>query len=170
MLGQASQQRLHLVAFEEVRLGGCCPLHGDGRHLLADAEHLRFPPGDVVEQGVQGRQTLVAGADMIVAVVLQVAEEAEDLLEAQVLEAELRDLRSLLFGDEAQQEPDGVAVAAYRRRPQPFHRDQVVEEEGVDQRPERPRPGHGFAGDHAGSAKASNRRLASASSWGVMVR
>ena len=170
MRGRCWSSASHLVAFEEVRLGGRCPLHGDGRDLLADAEHLRLSGGDVVEQRVQGRQALVAGPDVVVAVVLQVAQEAEDLFEAEVLDVELGDLRSLVLGHEAQQEPDGVAVAAHRRRPQPLHRDQVVEEEGVDQRPERPRAGHGFASDHAGSAKASNRRLASASSWGVMVR
>ena len=96
--GQVPEQGLDLVALEEVRLGGCRPLHGDGRDLLADAEHLRLPAGDVVEQGVQGRQALVAGADVVGAVILQVAEEAEDPLEAQVLDAELGDLRSLVLG------------------------------------------------------------------------
>jgi hypothetical protein len=52
--GQRAEQRLDLVAFEEAGLGWCCPLGRDGRHLLAGAEHLRFPAGDVVEQGVQG--------------------------------------------------------------------------------------------------------------------
>ncbi len=64
----------------------------------------------------------------------------------------------------------GVPVAAHRGRAEPFHRDQVVEEEGVDGRPERPLPGHQFPSSQAGSAKASKRRPASASSWGVMVR
>ena len=76
----------------------------------------------------------------------------------------------LSSADEAQQEPDGVPVAAHRGRAEPLDRDQVVEEKGVDDRPERPPPGHGFPADHAGSAKASKRRLASASSCGVMVR
>ena len=97
MRGRRCSSACDLVAFEEVGLGGCCPLHGDGRHLLADAEHLRFSAGDVVEQGVQGRQALVAGADVVVAVVLQVAQEAEDPLEAQVLEVELGDLGSLVL-------------------------------------------------------------------------
>src|SRR5664280_3238187 len=88
---------------------------------------------------MKGRQALVAGPDMIVAVMLQVAQEAEDPFEAQILEVELGDLRYLVLGDEAQQEPDGVAVATHRRRPEPLHGDQVIEEEGVDERPERRR-------------------------------
>jgi hypothetical protein len=60
---------------------------------------------------VQRRQALVAGPDVVVTVVLQVAQEPEDVLEAQVLEAELGDLGFLLLGDEAQQQPDGRAPA-----------------------------------------------------------
>ena len=73
--GQVAEQSLDLVAFEEVRFGRRGSLHGDGRHPLADAEHLGFPAGDVLEQGVQGGQALVAGADVVAAVVLQVAQE-----------------------------------------------------------------------------------------------
>ena len=173
--GKAPEQLLHLVALEEVRLGGCGSLHGDGRDALADLEHLRLPAGDVVEQGVQGRQALVAGPDVVAALVLQVAEEPEDPFEAEVCNGELGDLRSLVLGDVAQQQPDGVPIAAHRGRAQPLHRDQMVEEERVDQRPERLLAGHGVAGhgvpaDQAGRAKVSNRWLASASSCGVIVR
>ena len=45
--------------------------------------------GDVVEQGVQGGQALVAGADVVAAVVLEVTKEPEDPVEGQVLEAGL---------------------------------------------------------------------------------
>jgi hypothetical protein len=45
----------------------------------------------------------------------------------------------------------------------------MVDEEGVDQGAERLSAGHGMPADHAGWAKASNRWLASASSWGVIV-
>jgi len=38
---------------------------------------------------VQGRQALVAGADVVGAVVLEVAQEAKDPFEAQVLDGEL---------------------------------------------------------------------------------
>jgi hypothetical protein len=84
--------------------------------------------------------------------------------------AEPGDVHVLVAGGEAQQQPDGVPVAAHRRRAQPLDGDQVVGEEGVDERPERPRPGHHLPSVQAGCAKASKRRPASTSSCGVMVR
>jgi hypothetical protein len=99
---------------------------------------------------VQGRQALVAGPYVVAALVFQVAQEPQDPFEAQVCDVELGDLRSLVLGSEAQQEPDGVAVAAHRGRAQPLHRNQVVEEEGLDERPERLWAGHGVPADHAG--------------------
>ncbi len=56
--GEVPQQRLDFVAFEEVGLGGCGSFHGDGVHLLTDAEHLGLPRGDVVEQRMQHGQAL----------------------------------------------------------------------------------------------------------------
>ena len=101
--GQAFEQCLDLVAFQEVGLRWCSSLRWDGGHLLADAEHLGFTGGDVLEEDVQGRQTLVASPDMIGPVVLQVAEEGEDALERQVIDVELCDLLPLVLGHEAQQ-------------------------------------------------------------------
>jgi hypothetical protein len=98
-----SQQIVDLVAFQEAGLGWRGPFRGDGGHLLADAEHLRFAGGDVVEQGVQGRQPLVAGSDVVAAVVFEVAEEGEDPLKGQVLDAELGDLGAVVGSHEAQQ-------------------------------------------------------------------
>jgi hypothetical protein len=49
-------------------------------------------------------------------------------------------------------------------------RDQVIDEEGVQDRPERLGIAHSPASAHAGSANASNRRFAWFSSPGVMVR
>lgn len=60
-----------------------------------------------------GQPAVVCRSDVIGAVVLQMSQEAEDLLEAQVLDVELGDLCSLLVGHEAQQQPDGTAVAAH---------------------------------------------------------
>jgi hypothetical protein len=151
-------------------LGWRRSLGGDGGHPLAHGEHVGLACGDVVEQGVQGSQALVAGADVVAAVVLEVAQEAEDPFEGQVLDAEPGDLGALVVCDEMQQEPYRVAIAAHRRPAQSLHGDQVVDEEGVQERPERPRPGHGCACTKVGAAKASNRRFASVSSWGVMVR
>ena len=79
-------------------------------------------------------------------------------------------LQPLSAATNSRQQPDGVAVAAHRGRAQALDGDQVVGEEGVQDRPERLAVGHRAASAQAGSAKASNRRLASASSSGVIVR
>src|SRR5262249_42879010 len=112
---------------------------------------------------------LVAGADVVAAAFLQVPQEGQDLLEGEVFQGQAGDLAPLGGGGECQQEPDGVAVAADRGGPQPFDRDQVVSEVGVQDRSER-LGFHGAAAVQAGSASASNRRLACSSSAGVMVR
>lgn len=65
----------------------------------------------IVEQGVQGGQALVACPHVVVAPGLQVAEEAEDPLEGEVLDGEPGELGATVVGHETQQEPHGVAVA-----------------------------------------------------------
>ena len=61
-------------------------------------------------------EPLVARADVVAAVLFEVPEEADDPLEGEIIERQARDLAVLLGGDELQQEPDRVAVAAHRGR------------------------------------------------------
>ena len=149
---QAAEQGLDLVAFQEAGLGRCGPFHRDGGHPLAHGERLGFTGGDVVEQRVHGGQTLVAGSDVVVALVLQVAQEAHDPVEGQVVDGQLGDLGLVVVGHEPQQEHDRVPVAAHRRRPQALHGDEVVDEERLDQRPDGLSGAHGVASDHTGWA------------------
>ena len=53
---------------------------------LADAEHLGFSAGQVVEETVDGRQALVAGAYVVLAVDLEMAEKADHPVEGEVPE------------------------------------------------------------------------------------
>jgi hypothetical protein len=46
------------------------------------------------------------------------------------------DRAALVGGDELEKEPHCVAVAAHRRRPKSLDGDQMVDEEGLQQRPE----------------------------------
>jgi len=119
---------------------------------------------------VEGGEALVACPGVVVAVLLQVTQEADHPLEGQIVEVELGDLGALVLRDISQQKPHRVAVAAHRRRPESFDGDQVVDEERVHEQPELSVAGHGLASDHAGSVNASKRRLASSSSPAVMVR
>ena len=93
-----------------------------------------------------------------------------DPLEGEILERQPADLAALVGGDEQEQEPDRVAVAAHRAGRRPFDRDQVVDEEGVHDGPSGVGGSSCAPPGQAGSANASNRRLASSSSAGVIVR
>jgi hypothetical protein len=107
---------------------------------------------------------------VVAPVVLEVAEEPDDAVEGEVGEGEAGDLAALVGRDEHEEEPHGVAVAAHRGGAEPFDRDQVAGEEGVQDRAEGLGLGHHATWVQAGAAKASNRRLASASRSGVIVR
>jgi hypothetical protein len=67
-----TEQCLDLVALQEVRLGRGHALHRDGCDLLADIEHLRRPGGDVLEEAVQRGEPLVAGANVVAALLFEV--------------------------------------------------------------------------------------------------
>ena len=119
---------------------------------------------------MQRGQPLVARADVVAPVLFEVPEEPDGPLEGEVAEGETGDRAPLVGRDEAQEEPDRVPVAAHRGWTEPFDRNQVVDEEGVQQGPERRVIAHGAGSAQAGSAKASKRRFASSSRAGVTVR
>ena len=105
---------------------------------------------------------------MVAPVDLQVTEEAQHDLEGQIIQAQLGDLGPLLLGQEAEQEPHGVPIAAHRCGPQALHRHQMVDEERMHQRPQGPSRVHAWTASVG--AKASNRWLACPSSAGVIVK
>ena len=113
--GQAGDQVLDLVLFQEPGLGRGGPFYRDGGHLLAGAEQLGVAAGQVLEQAVHRGQPLVAGAHVVAPVLLKVAQEAEDTVEGEVPEPETGDLAALVRSGEHQQQPDGVPVAAPRQ-------------------------------------------------------
>jgi hypothetical protein len=57
---------------------------------------LGHPPSEVLEESVQTRETLIAGARMIVALRFEVAEKPEHPLEGEILEGESGDLPARL--------------------------------------------------------------------------
>jgi len=82
---------LDFIAFEEVRFGRSHPLHGNGCHALTNAKHLGCSAADVLEETVDGGQALVAGADVVGTVSLEVAQKADHPVEGEIVEAETRD-------------------------------------------------------------------------------
>src|SRR5258708_38173865 len=101
---------------------------------------------------------------------LEIPQEFDDPVEGKVAERQPGDLAAFVRGGEGEEQPDGVPVAAHRRGPQALDGDQVVGEKRVQDRPDRLVSGHCVTSAQAGCAKNSNRRLASSSSCGAMVR
>jgi hypothetical protein len=97
------------------------------------------------------------------------AEELEDMLDAQIGEGKAGDPPAGGLREEAEEEPEGVAIAPHGGGPQALARREPVEEEGLHERADRGRR-HGASSARAGAAICSNRRCASSSRAGVMVR
>ena len=94
------QQRVDFVAFEEPRFRWGDAFDRDRGDLLADGEHLRRAGGDVLEQAVDRGESLVAGADVVAAVLFEVAQEREIRSRVRSLERQACDLAALLGGEE----------------------------------------------------------------------
>ena len=77
-VGQRAKQRLGLVTLKEVGLSRSRALHWDGGDPLAYVEHLRGPCGDVVEERVEAGEALVARADMVMTINLEITKEPDD--------------------------------------------------------------------------------------------
>ena len=118
---------------------------------------------------MQQGQALVARARVIVAVLLQVPEELEHPVECQIRDRQLRDPAVRGIGDEAEEQLDAVAIATHRRRSEPLHCDETVEEERLHDRADRLRR-HGATPLSTGAANPSKRRFAAVSSSDVIVR
>lgn len=119
---------------------------------------------------MQGSEPPVARADMVASVLFEVAQELDDSVEGEIPEGKPGDPAPLVGRDEQEEEPDRVPVAAHRGRTEALRRDQVVDEERVQEGPERLSFAHRAASTHTCAAKASNRRLASSNNARLMVR
>jgi hypothetical protein len=166
---QSREEGADFVALQEVGFRRSGPLAGDGRYALADREQLRISAREVLEEGVDGRQALVASPDVVAANLLQVPQEPKDSLEGQVLDDQPRDPGLLVRCYELQKKSQRVPIAADGGRPQAFEGDQVIDEERVEGLTEWLRC-HGDTSRRIGPAAASKRRLASQRSSSVMVR
>ena len=77
-VGEAVKELLDLVELEEPRFRWRDAFGGDRRDALADGEHLRGAGRDVFEQGVDHRESLVAGPGVVSAVLFEMAQERDD--------------------------------------------------------------------------------------------
>jgi len=75
---QLAEEILDFVPFEESCLPWSRALHRHACHALADEQHFRRSPSDVLEQAVQRGQPLIARANVVSAVHFEMLEKADD--------------------------------------------------------------------------------------------
>jgi hypothetical protein len=85
----SGKERLGLASVEEGHGPRVGALLGDGKHLGDERGVLGMPEGGKAVEGTQGGQTGVAGAGAVVALVLEVVQEAGDKGRVQIGEVEL---------------------------------------------------------------------------------
>ena len=124
--------------------------------MLGDREELGPRARQVLEEGMQRREPLIARPNLIVPRRFEMPQEGEDALEAQVGHREPREPAAALRGDEAQEEAQGVAVAPDGGGAQALERREVLDEERIEQRAQRGRR-HGCSAGSVGAAQRSNR-------------
>ena len=99
---QRGEEHGDFIALEKARLGWRHAFHRDRRYALGHVQHLREAPGEVVEEGVEACDALIPCPDVIMALVLQVAQEAKHALEAEISSHEPADLAPRVLRGEAE--------------------------------------------------------------------
>jgi hypothetical protein len=130
---QSSEERPDLIPVEETSLGRCHTLGRDRSDALGDHEHLGYATAEVVEEGVEECEAVIAGADAVTPFLLQVLQETEYSLESQVGERQPRDPAARVSSNEFQEQSQRVTVAAYGTGAQTLGADETLEDEGLDE-------------------------------------
>src|SRR6266536_2898835 len=111
-------------------LGALARFVGNAEHALNVVRVLWMPAGGIVEEGVDGGQTSVAGSDGIAALDFEVSQELADHVRLQVREVELADRPVDTLGGEDQHEPKRVLVGRHGVRAGVALPSEAVIEEG----------------------------------------
>jgi hypothetical protein len=119
---------------EQVALGS---FRWDREHPLDRGGVLGVVQGEVGEQRVDRRESVVAGRGRVVALVFEVLEERGDQRRVEVGDVELAGWGAASLGGEAQEQPEGVAVGGDRVRARRALADEAVGEERLCGRPHR---------------------------------
>jgi len=110
-----AEEILHFVAFEESRFRWSHTLHRHRRYALAYDQHFGCASSDVLEQAVHGGQALVACADVVTSVHLEMPQKADDPFEREVTECKARDLAMLIVSCELQEQAAPCRGSCARR-------------------------------------------------------
>ena len=125
--------------------------------------------GNVIEEALEGGETLIARANVVVALALERVEEPPDPLGGEVGDLQGGQLAASVFCRERQEQSDGVSIAADGGRTEPLASLEMILEECVQQAAERGH-GHAWIPLQTGSAKRSKRWLACWRRSAVTVR
>jgi hypothetical protein len=125
--------------------------------------------GQIVEEGLERSQTLIARAHIIMALSLQAAQKTPNPLHGEILNPYSREPAAEILGDEEQEQSQGVPIALHRGVAHAFLGLQVIFKKGVQQGAEGS-CAHEATPCTRGAAKRSNRLLACSSRSAVMVR
>ena len=127
---ELSEQALDLIALQKEGGWWRDALDGDGHHPLGLGEPLRQLGGQVLEEGLERGQTLVARAHVIVSLALQGLQETPYPFGGELCELHTSQPAAELASDEEQKQPQGVPIALQRGGAQPLLGLQVILEEG----------------------------------------
>ena len=165
---QTAKQRGDLFALEEVRLRRRRSFDRNRGHLLRDGKILRRAAREEFEEAADDRQSMIPGAPVVMSRRLKILQEPEDAIQREELARNSREPTRGVPRHEGEKQPEPVAIGLNRRRTQPALDRKLIGEKRMHERTNR--RAHGVASWTVGHAHRSNRRLASSSRSGVMVR
>lgn len=123
----------HLLGVEVGDRPARRPLDGDAEYFCTLGSCERLAVGDEDKEAPESRQPTVAGRDRPVSILLDVLEEGEDFRGREVSEGESGDLAPPPLGDQAEEQPPGVAVGVHGMRRSVPLTDQPFLKEGLQQ-------------------------------------
>lgn len=164
------QEHLDFLGLE-VRddLGGSTPLRLEREDALALRGVLWLFPDHVPDERAERGEAHVSRRNRVAPILLQVMAEGGDVVDCQIVHAEIGDGAMSAIGDEPEEQAQRVAVGKDGVPTGRANPPQIVGEERLDEAQEgiRAAPHHAFS---VRRRRAANRRLAMSSSSGVAVR
>ena len=129
--GGSIEEGTDLVAFEILDEARACAFEGHGEDALTHLDVLGMIRGGVAREGVDGGEASVACRCAVVSVSLEVVEECEDVVNADVAEVESDDRALATPGNKSQKEHERIAVAEHGVRTHAADSRQVIGEEAT---------------------------------------
>ena len=166
---KGGEQALDFVAIQKECWWWRGAFDGNRHNPLSLDQHLGSLRSQIVKEGLDRRQALIARTDVIVALRFQGSQELTDAFGCEILDLYSGDLASTISSDEEQEQPYGVAIAFHCGNAHPLLDLEAVFKERIQQDTQGS-CAHGDSPCRPTAAKRSNRTLACSSRSAVMVR